>query len=396
MHWGWAVAEGSASDQEKTEDPTAKRLADTRDKGQVPRSRELATALVMLAGAGMLVGGGSVQASRLTEQWRRGLVVPRELLYAPESMGLALGDAVMDALLTLAPLLLATLVAAVAAPALLGGLLFSGSALRPDFSRLDPLRGFTRVFGAAGLIELGKALLKVLVVGGVAAGVAWQLVPDTLALGRLPVEVAIGRGAWLLAVAMLMLSGGLLLVAAVDAPLEWWRHRRALRMSREEIREEMKETDGRPEVKSRIRQLQRQFARARMLADVPKADVVVVNPTHYAVALQYDPKSMRAPRVLAKGRDLVALEIRRLATDAGVAVVEAPPLARALHASARLGGEVPPGLYLAVAQVLSYVFQVRDLVRRHGRAAASSLRAPNPAVDASMLPPVPEEEAGLP
>ena len=390
------MAEGSASDQEKTEEPTAKRLADARSKGQVPRSRELATAFVVLAGAGMLVGGGSVQAARLAGQWRRGLSLPREVLYSPDSMGLALGQAVVDALLTLAPILFATLVAAVAAPALLGGLLFSGSALRPDFSRLDPLRGFTRVFGAAGLVELGKALLKVLVVGSVAVAVAWQLVPDTLALGGLPVEVAIGRGAWLLAVALLLLSGGLLLVAAVDAPLEWWRHRRALRMSREEIREEMKETDGRPEVKSRIRQLQRQFARARMMADVPKADVVVMNPTHYAVALQYHPQSMRAPRVLAKGRDLVALEIRRIATQAGVAVVEAPPLARALHASTRLGAEVPPGLYLAVAQVLSYVFQVRELVRRHGAGAGSGLRAPNPAVDAALLPAVPEEEETLP
>jgi flagellar biosynthetic protein FlhB len=167
-------------------------------------------------------------------------------------------------------------------------------------------------------------------------------------------------------------------------------------MSREEIREEMKETDGRPEVKSRIRQLQRQFARARMLADVPKADVVVMNPTHYAVALQYDPKSMRAPRVLAKGRDLVALEIRRLGAAAGVAVVEAPPLARALYASAKLGGEVPPGLYLAVAQVLSYVLQVRELVRRHGKAAASGLRAPNPVVDAALLPPVNVEDGEAP
>lgn len=380
------MAEGSASDQEKTEQPTAKRLTDARNKGQVPRSRELATALVVLAGAGMLVGGGSVQAARLAGQWRRGLTLPREILYSPDSMGLALGQATIEAVLTLAPLLLVTLVAAVAAPALLGGLLFSGAALRPDFSRLDPLRGFTRVFGAAGLVELGKALLKVLVVGGVAVAVAWQLVPDTLALGGLPVEAAIGRGAWLLAMALLLLSGGLLLVAAVDAPLEWWRHRRALRMSREEIREEMKETDGRPEVKSRVRQLQRQFARARMLADVPRADVVVVNPTHYAVALQYDAQKMRAPRVLAKGRDLVALEIRRLAAGAGVAVVEAPPLARALYANVRLGGDVPPALYVAVAQVLSHVFQVRELVRRHGAWAARGLRAPNPSVDPSLLP----------
>lgn len=379
------MAEGSPGDQEKTEQPTAKRLQDAREKGQVPRSRELVTAFVMLAGSAVLLASGSVLAGSMAGQWRRGLSIEREALMNPESMVTALGAATIDALWIVAPVMLATAVAAIAAPALLGGLMFSGQALSPDFSRLDPIKGFGRMFGLQGLTELLKALLKFLVVGSVAAGITWWLVPDMLALGRLPAEDAIGRGAWILGLALLLLSASLLIIAAVDAPLEWWKHHRSLKMSRQEITDEMKETDGRPEVKQRIRQLQRQFAKARMMADVPKADVVVANPVHFAVALKYDPKKMRAPRVLAKGRDLVALEIRRVAEEAGVTVVEAPPLARALHATTEIGREVPPGLYLAVAQVLSYVFQLRAAVQAYGPSAAARFRAPNPAVDPVFL-----------
>ena len=212
-----------------------------------------------------------------------------------------------------------------------------------------------RVFGLSGVSELVKALLKFVVVGAVAVAVGLWLARDAVSLGAMPVVPGMGRAVHLLALAMLLMSLGLVVVAAVDAPLQWWMVRRQLKMTRDEVREEFKETDCRPEVKSRIRELQRKLSKRRMMQAVPTADVVVTNPTHYAVALKYDAARMKAPRVLAKGRDLVEVEIRRRAEEARVPLFEAPALARVLYGSTEVGREIPAGLYLAVAQVLSYL-----------------------------------------
>jgi flagellar biosynthetic protein FlhB len=259
---------------------------------------------------------------------------------------------------------------------LLGGWNFSVRAMAPDFSRLSPLAGLQRLFGLRGASELAKALLKCAVVGGVCAGVVSWTFRDVMALAHMEPHAAIGRGAGLVAWSFLWLCASLALVAIVDVPLQLFQFKRMLRMTRQELRDEAKESDGRPETKQRIRQMQQTLARRRMMHKVPTADVVIVNPTHFAVALKYDPNKMRAPRVLAKGVDLVAQNIRRIAQENRVPVFESPKLARALYRSTDLNKEIPAGLYAAVAQVLSYIFRLRTL----NPTVAARVARPNPQV----------------
>jgi flagellar biosynthetic protein FlhB len=279
------------------------------------------------------------------------------------------------------PLFAALIGLIVLASVALGGWNFSPQALAADFSRLNPLTGLTRLFGMRGVSELGKALLKCIVVGAVCAAIVAWIFGDVLALGHMAPRAAIGRGAELTGWAFVWLCASLALIAVVDVPLQLFQFKRALRMTRQELRDEAKESDGRPETKQRIRRLQQQSARQRMMKEVPTADVIIVNPTHFAVALKYDPKSMRAPRLVAKGVDLVAQNIRRIAAEHRVPVFGAPKLARALYRSTDLNREIPSGLYVAVAQVLSYIFRVRTL---------------NPTLAARVVRPVPDvgEEYG--
>jgi flagellar biosynthetic protein FlhB len=269
------------------------------------------------------------------------------------------------------------------ASVVIGGWNFSSQPLVPDFSRLSPLPGFKRLFGLHGASELGKALLKVVTVGGACAAVIWWRFADVLALARMTPRDAIVRGAGLMGWSFVWLCASLTLVAIVDVPLQLLQFKRTLRMTRQELRDESKDSEGRPEVKQKIRQMQQALARRRMMHKVPAADVVIVNPTHFAVALKYDPKNMRAPRVLAKGVDMVAANIRRIAEQHRVPVFESPKLARALYRSTDLDREIPQGLFVAVAQVLSYIFRVRTL----NPTLAARLNRPDPQVGAEFADP---------
>jgi flagellar biosynthetic protein FlhB len=346
---------------ERTEEPSQKRLQDARDRGQVPRSRELTNFATMAGGSAALVAVGGSLATHLSQMMRRGLVIDPQSLGHVDSMLTALGQACLSALTVLLPVFAALIGLVVLASLALGGWNFSVQAMAPDFTRMSPLAGLKRLFGLRGASELGKALLKCAVVGGVCAAVVSSLFRDVLALAQMEPRAAIGRGAVLVSWAFVWLCASLALVAIVDVPLQLFQFKRALRMTRQEVRDEAKESDGRPETKQRIRQMQQQLARRRMMHKIPAADVVIVNPTHFAVALKYDPKKMRAPRVLAKGVDLVAQNIRRIAAEHRVPVFESPKLARALYRSTDLDKEIPAGLYVAVAQVLSYIFRVRSL-----------------------------------
>jgi flagellar biosynthesis protein FlhB len=346
---------------ERTEQPSPRRLQEARERGQIPRSRELGNFATMIGGSAALVAMGGWSAMRLADVMRRSLSIDAGQLEDPQSTLTALGLAAGTSLQVLLPVFAAVMVLMLLAAVAIGGWTFSGQPLVPDFSRLDPFEGCRRLFGLQGLAELGKALLKVLVVGGVGIAVATHVLGRVLDVGHMAPRTAIGLGAGLLSWSFLALCASLALVALVDVPLQLFQFNRNLRMTRQELRDEAKESEGNPETKRRIRQLQQMVARRRMMQKVPKADVVIVNPTHFAVALKYDPQKMRAPRVLAKGVDLVALNIRRIAAENRVAVFEAPKLARALYRSTDLDREIPPGLYLAVAQVLSYVFRVRTL-----------------------------------
>jgi flagellar biosynthetic protein FlhB len=370
------MAQEAETGGERTEEPSQRRLQEARERGQVPRSRELTTFATMIGGSAALTAIGGPLTAHLSDIMRRGMSVDAPSLRNPHAMVEHLSDACISALTALLPVFGALIVLVLLASLVLGGWNFSTQALTPDFARLSPLSGFKRLFGLHGASELGKALLKVAMVGAVCAGIVSWLFADVMALGRMAPRAAIGRGAGLLSWAFVWLCASLALVAAVDVPLQLFQFKRSLRMTRQELRDESKELDGRPETKQRIRQMQQTLARRRMMHKVPTADVVIVNPTHFAVALKYDPQKMRAPRLVAKGSDLVAANIRGIAEEHRVPVFESPRLARALFRSTDLNKEIPQGLYVAVAQVLSYIFRVRTL----NPTLAARLNRPNPQV----------------
>lgn len=352
---------------QRTEQATPKRIEDARRRGEVPRSRDLTSAAVLLAaGAGLYALGGFV-GGQLVAMMRDAFTFSRAEALDDAVPALAFGRAIGEALLICAPLLGLMLVAALLAPLAIGGWNFSSEALAPKWERLDPVAGFRRIFSLVGLFELAKSLARFAVVGGTGALVLWVQSEELLALGREPLTLAIGHAMGLAGLALIALAGSMVLIAAVDAPFSLWQHRRSLRMTRQEVRDELRENEGNPEVRGKIRARQQALARSRMMQEVPRADVVVTNPTHYAVALRYDESRSRAPVVVAKGRDLVAARIRAVAAEHGVPVLEAPPLARALHSACDLGEEIPARLYAAVAQVLAYVYQLRA-ARRAGAA----------------------------
>jgi flagellar biosynthetic protein FlhB len=345
--------------QEKTEAPSSKRLQDARERGDVPRSRELNTAVMLMVSAVSLLAVGKGMGERLARLLSGGLQLSREQVFGGDTMLAALGGQLLQGLIILLPLLLILLVAAFIPPLLMGGFAASAQSLVPDLQRINPMAGFKRLLGWNGLAELAKSIAKMALVVIVGWGYFHGLLPELLTIGELSLEGAIAQSFKWVGRALLVTSAALILVAAVDVPFQIWQHRRKLRMTREEVREEAKGSEGNPEIKGRIRRLQREMAARRMMAEVPRADVVVTNPTHFAVALKYDENKMNAPRVVAKGIDLVAGRIRLLATEHGVPLVAAPPLARALYRTTELEQEIPAGLYLAMARVLAYVYQLR-------------------------------------
>ncbi|HTX23768.1 MAG TPA: flagellar biosynthesis protein FlhB [Steroidobacteraceae bacterium] len=347
------------SAQERTEQPTAKRLDEARKHGQVPRSPELTTAaVVLIAGVGLHFFG-SHAADELRGLMRSGLALSREQALDPAWLIPMLSASIGRALSATAPILGLTLVAALLAPLALGGWNLSFEALVPDFTRISPLNGLQRIFSVRSLVELAKAFAKFLLVALVAVAFLWKNSSALLALGAAPLRVGIAQAAALGGNALLALAGSLAVIAAADVPWQLWNHRNRLKMTRQEVREEAREHEGSPEIKGRIRRTQQELARRRMMQEVPQADVVVVNPTHFAVALRYDEQRMRAPTVVAKGADEVAARIREVALEHRVPIFEAPPLARALHRAVPIGGEIPATLYVAMAQVLTYVYQLR-------------------------------------
>jgi len=351
--------------QEKTESATPKRLEDARRKGQVPRSRELSAAAVTMTGGVALYMMGDRISGQLFSLMQRSFTLTREQALDASQMVPMLSAAAIDGLKICAPVLAVISLAALLAPLALGGWNFSGQALAPQFNRLNPLAGLKRIFAMRGIVELIKALAKFGVVALVASMVLWNETPALLALGREPLDQAIGHAVRLSGQGLIAISAGLLIIAGIDVPYQLYSHAKQLKMSRQEIRDEHKESEGSPEVKGRIRQVQQQMARQRMMQDVPKADVIVTNPTHFAVALRYDEKRMRAPIVVAKGVDLLAARIREIAAEHSVPIFEAPPLARVLYRNVDIGGEIPATVYSAVAQVLTYVFQLR-VAKRSG------------------------------
>lgn len=343
--------------QEKTEQPTPKKRQDAKKKGQVPRSRELSTMMVTIAGAAVLFVFGGDIAENMATALKAGLAAPALTVSDPLALPGQFYGFFVHALALTWPVMAIALLATLASPSVMGGWTLNLS-FKPE--RMDPVKGLQKVFSLRSLVELGKALAKLVFIGAVAVGLLWLMADDILGLGRQSGETAIANAAQLLAWFFLIVSLPLIIIAAIDVPWQLWSHTKELRMSRQEVKDEQKDTDGRPEVKSRLREMQQAAAQRRMMEEVPKADVVITNPTHYAVALRYDEARMAAPRVVAKGVDYMAARIRELAADHDVPMVESPPLTRAVYATTEIGQEIPGGLYLAIAQILAYVYQLRE------------------------------------
>lgn len=359
--------EGGDSSQEKTEEPSARRLEKAREEGQIPRSRDLTTSVVLLLAVAGLWLFAEFMGGKLIGISRENFIISRADIFDTNAMIAHLARAIYQGLLSLAPLMLLLLIASIAGPIALGGWLVSGKAMAPKFSRMNPLAGLKRMFSLKALVELVKALLKVSVV---LAATIWVLLFYAQAMFRMgdeEVNLAIIHSLEISIMATLILSASTLVIAAVDVPWQLYEHNKKLKMSRQDLKDEYKESEGRPEVKGRIRQLQREMSQRRMMANVPEADVVITNPTHYAVALRYDPDTMDTPIMLAKGGDQIALKIREIAKEHKVEIIEAPALTRAIYYTTELDQEVPAGLYMAVAQVLAYVFQLRNYRRGKGQ-----------------------------
>ncbi len=347
------------NDTERTESASPRRLEQAREEGQLARSQELTTFALLMAGGGGLWWLGGRFFGEMRGLLRHGLQIDAAAVSDPAQMTTRLYDLAVNGLFAMAPLLGVLLVVALCAPQLLSGWNFSVNALRCDWQRLDPVAGLGRVVSWRGAAELIKALVKSALITAVAAAVMWHYREPLQQLTLLAPEAAITGTARIAGMSFLLIAGALAVVAAIDVPFQLWRHADDLKMSRQELRQEHKESEGDPQIKAAIRNQQRAMARRRMMADVPKASVIVTNPTHYAVALSYEDSTMRAPRVVAKGADLVAARIRELGEEHRVPVLESPALARAIYHHTEIGAEIPETLYTAVAQILAYVFQLR-------------------------------------
>jgi flagellar biosynthesis protein FlhB len=350
--------------QDRTEQPTQKRLDEARKSGQVPRSRELTTAAVVLVAGLALRFTGDGMASGFAGLMKSGLTLSRHQALDESRLLPDLAALGWQALLASAPVLGLTLIAALLSPLAIGGWNMSFEALAPNFNHLNPVAGLKRLVSLRGAAELLKAYAKFLLVGVIAVIFLRAKSSELLGLGAEPLNAAIAHSVRLAGNALLALSASLAIIAGIDVPLQLKQYINQLRMSRTEVRQELRESDGAPEIKGRIRRMQQDLARRRMLQEVPKANVVITNPTHYSVALRYDEARMRAPIVVAKGVDEVAMNIRRIAAENNVPTFEAPPLARVLFRDVELNAEVPSTLYVAVAQVLTYVLQLRAAATR--------------------------------
>lgn len=345
--------------QERSEEATEKRQGEAREKGQIARSRELTTVFVLFGGAMALQMGGAELMHSLAAVMRGALRLSHAEIFSSNLLPVRLIDTLIAGLRAVTPVLVAGALVAVIGPLALGGWNFSVDALAPKFSRLDPWAGIKRVLGPHGLVEMLKAVAKFGLILVFAIVAVRANLPTLLGLSHGNLADGLAASADVVFRIFLICCAATIVIAFIDVPLQLWQHAKQLRMSQQEVRDEMKETDGSPEMKSRIRAMQQEVSRRRMMAEVPKADVIITNPQHYAVALKFKPDTMRAPVVVAKGTDLVAKNIRETALSHGITVMSAPPLARAIYHTTKLNREIPAGLYVAVARVLAYVFQLR-------------------------------------
>ena len=372
------MAEKSSAEQ--TEEPTARKLSNARDEGQVARSVELPAAAVTIGAILVMFFMGGYWIKQMAEIFASGFKFDRKSLDNPDLMVTAFAHQLGEAFLLIVPVLLVTAVMAILSSGATGGYLFSLKSTLPKFSKLSLLSGFKRMFGAHAAIELIKSILKFTLVAVVLWALVSRQMDQMMQLGQMAIEPALASAGWMIAESALWLSLSLLVIALIDAPYQRFAFMKQMRMTKQEVKDEMKDMEGRPEVKQQIRRRQREIANNRMLQKVKDADVIITNPEHFAVALSYDPTGDGAPILLAKGSDHMAARIREEAQKHGVEMFAAPPLARALYFSTEVDQPVPEALYLAVAQVIAYVFGLADV-----RPGVAPVIKPQPKVPASMM-----------
>jgi flagellar biosynthetic protein FlhB len=353
--------------QEKTEEATAKKLAKSREEGQVARSKELTTTLLMLASVlGVKVLGAGLSEA-LLGMMRFNFTMSPDVAFDEKLMLSHLVNTTSAAVLGVIPIFIVLILAAFIGPIALGGFLFSAKAVAPKLERMSPIKGLKRMFSLNSLVELFKAIGKVLLVGSASVVMLLHFKNDLLSLAYAPLEPAIVEMLSIIVWSLLAISSSLILISAIDVPYQIFDHNKKMRMTLQEVKDEMKDVEGKPEVKGRRRQMQMELSQRRMMESVPEADVVITNPDHFSVALKYDVDGSGAPVVVAKGVDFLAIKIREVANAHDVMLLQIPPLARAVYFTTNIDDEIPNTLYLAVAQVLAYVFQLRAHQKGKGK-----------------------------
>ena len=359
------MAEGS--DQEKTEEPTAKRLDDARKKGQIARSKELGTTGVLVASAASLLIFGDDLGRALMEVMEQQFTLDRDDAFDTTKMFGVFGSILGHIAIPVIGIFAVVLVAAFVANSLLGGINFSWQAMAPKFSKMSPLKGFKRMFGPQAAMELFKSVLKVAVVAGVSVWLINIFLNDILFLSMEDLPNNTYDATELLGWIFMGLCCSTIVISLVDVPFQKWNHNKQLKMTKQEVKDEYKNTEGNPEIKGRIRQQQREISQRKMMSEVPNADVVVTNPTHYSVAIKYDTKKSNAPFVVAKGADTIAMHIRKIAKEKDVPIIETPLLTRSIYYTTDINQEIPEQLFVAVAQVLAFVFQQEQHAKGKGK-----------------------------
>ena len=354
------MSDEQSSAQERTEEASQRRLEKAKKDGEVPRSRELVTTCLFLGGVCAMMAFSPFMAGQFQQLFTMNLAIRPEILLDSNHMSRHLGESVLIGLTALLPVFGVILFSVLVGSLLLGGWTFSHKQYQPKLSRLSPIQGIKRIVSIRSLVELVKSILKVSLIVGALILVITNLWPELISLNRQALRPALMHSLLLAGTGILTYALALALIAAIDMPFQKWQHIKKLRMTRQELKDEQKDTDGRPELKSRIRDMQREQANRRMMQEIPKADVVVTNPTHYAVALKYDSGRAKAPFVVARGVDEVAFKMIEIAKEHTRPIVRSPALTRAIYYSTKLNQEVAADLYMAIAQVLAYVYRLRQ------------------------------------
>ncbi|MEZ8095349.1 flagellar biosynthesis protein FlhB [Photobacterium swingsii] len=363
--------------QERTEQATPRRLEQAREKGQVPRSRELASVAVLVAGAVSLMWFGESLAHGMIAIMTKMFTLSREEIFDLTKLFAMIFESLKHIAMPLFIVLAFLFVSALVGASALGGVSFSAEAARPKLSKMSPISGIKRMFGLQSWVELIKSILKVLLVAGVALYLMYSSINDLFLISTELFPNNFYHALQLLMNFVLLICCSLLVIVAIDVPYQIWQHNEQLKMTKQEIKDEFKDSEGKPEVKGRIRMLQREMAQRRMMAEVPQADVVITNPEHFSVALRYDTDLDAAPIVIAKGTDHLALKIREVANKHKIDIVPSPPLARAVYHTTELEQQIPDGLFVAVAQVLAYVYQLKQYRKGQGKKPVLSKEANN-------------------